>query len=51
MTAGIGYFFDIYKDLKPGRSSNTRGWQDRVAAGQVIKEAVHRVGGAVDADG
>jgi len=44
LAAEIGHFFDIYKDLEPGKSSDTRGWQDRAAAEQVIKEAVHRAG-------
>jgi inorganic pyrophosphatase len=42
LTAEIGHFFDIYKELEPGKSSDVRGWQDRATAEQVIKEAVHR---------
>lgn len=44
MTAEIGHFFDIYKELEPGKSTDVRGWQDRTAAEQVIKEAQARLG-------
>jgi inorganic pyrophosphatase len=44
LTAEIGHFFDIYKELEPGKSSDVRGWQDRAAAEQVIKEAQARRG-------
>lgn len=44
LTAEIGHFFDIYKELEPGKSSDVRGWQDRDAAEQVVKEAQSRVG-------
>jgi inorganic pyrophosphatase len=47
LTAEIGHFFDIYKELEPGKSSDVRGWQDRATAEQVIKEAVSRAGAAV----
>ncbi|MCL2582339.1 MAG: inorganic diphosphatase [Streptosporangiales bacterium] len=43
MTAEIGHFFDIYKELEPGKSADVRGWQDRAAAERVIKEAQARV--------
>jgi inorganic pyrophosphatase len=46
LTAEVGHFFDIYKELEPGKSSDVRGWQDRATAEQVIKEAVSRAGGA-----
>ncbi|MBO0801708.1 MAG: inorganic diphosphatase [Nocardiopsaceae bacterium] len=42
LTAEIGHFFDIYKELEPGKSSDVRGWQDRAAAERVIKEAQAR---------
>ena len=35
----IGHFFDIYKELEPGKSTDVRGWQDRAEAERVIKEA------------
>jgi inorganic pyrophosphatase len=42
LTAEIGHFFDIYKELEPEKSSDVRGWQDRAAAEQVIMEAKAR---------
>jgi inorganic pyrophosphatase len=42
LTAEIGHFFDIYKQIEPGKSSDVRGWQDRAAAERVIKEAEAR---------
>lgn len=45
LTAEIGHFFDIYKDLEPGKSTDPRGWQDRAAAEQAIKEAFLRASG------
>jgi inorganic pyrophosphatase len=44
LTAEIRHFFDIYKQIEPGKSSDVRGWQDRAAAEQVIKEAQARGG-------
>ena len=40
----IGHFFDIYKELEPGKSSDTRGWMDRAEAERVIKESQVRAG-------
>jgi len=42
VTAEIGHFFDIYKELEPGKSTDVRGWQDRAAAEKVIEAAVAR---------
>ena len=42
LTSEIAHFFDIYKELEPDKSSDVRGWQDRAAAEQVIKEAQAR---------
>jgi inorganic pyrophosphatase len=39
----IGHFFDIYKELEPGKSTDIRGWMDRAEAERVIKEAEARV--------
>lgn len=39
LRAEIGHFFDIYKEIEPGKSSDVRGWQGRAAAEQVVKEA------------
>jgi inorganic pyrophosphatase len=38
----IAHFFDIYKSLEPGKSTDVRGWQDRQIADQVISQACHR---------
>jgi inorganic pyrophosphatase len=35
----IGHFFDIYKELEPGKSTDVRGWMDRAEAERVIEEA------------
>jgi inorganic pyrophosphatase len=43
----IGHFFDIYKELEPGKSTDVRGWMDRAEAERVIKEAEARAGAAV----
>src|ERR1700733_15081467 len=29
LLAEISHFFDIYKELEPGKSTDIRGWQDR----------------------
>jgi inorganic pyrophosphatase len=46
LTAEIGHFFDIYKEIEPGKGTDVRGWQDRASAEQVIKDAVSRAGQA-----
>lgn len=38
----IGHFFDVYKDLEPGKDTDTRGWQDRAQAECVVTEAYER---------
>ena len=43
LTAEIGHFFNIYKELEPGKSTDVRGWMDRTEAERVIKEAQARV--------
>ena len=35
----IGHFFDVYKALEPGKSTETRGWEGREAAEQAVAEA------------
>lgn len=42
----IGHFFDVYKDLEPGKSTDVRGWEDREHAERVITEAFERYGRA-----
>jgi inorganic pyrophosphatase len=44
LTAEIAHFFDIYKEIEPGKSTDVRGWQGRAAAEQAITEAFDRVG-------
>jgi inorganic pyrophosphatase len=38
----ISHFFDVYKDLEPGKSTDVRGWQDRAAADEEIERSVQR---------
>ena len=40
----IGHFFDIYKELEPGKTTDVRGWMDRAEAERVVKEAEARLG-------
>ena len=35
----IGHFFDVYKQLEPGKSTETKGWEGRAAAEQAIADA------------
>ena len=35
----IGQFFDIYKDLEPGKQSTVKGWRDKDAALEEISSA------------
>ena len=44
LLAEIGHFFDIYKELEPGKSTDVRGWMDCAEAERVIKEAEARLG-------
>jgi inorganic pyrophosphatase len=46
LAAEIGHFFDIYKELEPGKGTDVRGWQDRAAAEQVIEDALTRARGS-----
>jgi inorganic pyrophosphatase len=36
----IEHFFEVYKALEPGKSTDVRGWDDRAAAEQAIADAV-----------
>jgi inorganic pyrophosphatase len=38
----IAHFFDIYKDLEPGKETQTGGWADRATAEGTIDAAVRR---------
>lgn len=42
LLAEISHFFDIYKELEPGKSTDVRGWQGREAAEQVIAASLSR---------
>jgi inorganic pyrophosphatase len=39
----IAHFFDIYKDLEPGKGTQTGGWADRTAAESTIAAGQRRV--------
>jgi inorganic pyrophosphatase len=47
----IAQFFDIYRELEPGHRTDIRGWQDHVAAEQVIAAARARAAGSVPVGG
>ncbi|MGN6245305.1 MAG: inorganic diphosphatase [Motilibacteraceae bacterium] len=38
----IAHFFQVYKELEPGKGTTTGGWRDRAAAEAVIVDAVER---------
>ena len=38
----ISHFFDVYKDLEPGKHTDVRGWQDRDDAESVLNSARER---------
>ena len=42
VTAEIGHFFDVYKELERDKSTDVRGWQNRAAAEQIIAESFTR---------
>jgi inorganic pyrophosphatase len=42
LLAEISHFFDVYKELEPGKSSDVRGWQDKEAAEREIGAAFER---------
>lgn len=46
----IGHFFDVYKDLEPGKHTDVRGWQDRDQAEVTLAAARsrYRTGSATD---
>jgi inorganic pyrophosphatase len=50
LTTEIGHFFDVYKELEPGKGTDVRGWQDRAAAEQVIEAAFTRAGNPAGPD-
>ena len=42
VTAEIGHFFHVYKELERGKGTDVRGWQDREAAELIIAESFAR---------
>ena len=38
----ISHFFDIYKELEPGKGTDVRGWQGKQAADQAIADVFDR---------
>jgi inorganic pyrophosphatase len=40
--AEIGHFFDVYKDLEPGKATDTRGWESRQMAETAVEQAVRQ---------
>ena len=45
MQQEIENFFEIYKTLEPGKSTNTAGWQGRVEAERAVEDARERFPG------
>ena len=44
LLAEISHFFDVYKELEPGKGTDVRGWQDRAAAEQEVIASARRWG-------
>jgi inorganic pyrophosphatase len=49
LRAEISHFFDVYKELEPGKGTDVRGWQDLAAAEQEISAALERGSGRAPA--
>jgi inorganic pyrophosphatase len=45
LQAEISHFFDVYKELEPGKETEVRGWRDRSEAEHIITEAIARARG------
>ena len=43
--AEVGHFFDVYKQLEPDKSTETRGWEGREAAEREVEAARERYPG------
>lgn len=41
----IGHFFDVYKQLEPGKDTDTGGWEGAAAAEQAVRDAIERYPG------
>ena len=44
LLAEIAHFFDVYKELEPGKGTETRGWEGADAAERTVEEARRRYG-------
>jgi inorganic pyrophosphatase len=44
LLAEIAHFFDVYKELEPGKGTETRGWEGAEAAERTVEEARRRYG-------
>jgi inorganic pyrophosphatase len=42
LLAEIRHFFEVYKELEPGKGTDIRGWQDRPSAEREITDATKR---------
>ena len=45
LLAEIGHFFDVYKQLEPGKGTETRGWEGRESAEWAVEDARKRYPG------
>jgi inorganic pyrophosphatase len=41
----IAHFFDVYKQLEPGKGTSTRGWEGAASAGAAVEDARARYSG------
>jgi inorganic pyrophosphatase len=48
VTAEIGHFFDIYKELERDKGTDVRGWQNREEAERIIADSFTRAAAAAD---
>jgi inorganic pyrophosphatase len=49
LRAEISHFFDVYKELEPGKGTDVQGWQGRAAAEEEIIAALRRSRGLASA--
>jgi inorganic pyrophosphatase len=42
LLAEIGHFFDVYKQLEPGKGTETRGWEGRASAESAVEDSRRR---------
>jgi len=46
LLAEIRHFFEVYKELEPGKDTDVRGWQDRLVADREIGDSIERAADA-----